>query len=561
MSTTLDLHTAAALSTESADRAVLPAPRGLLLDFGGVVVTTTKRPTWARELAERIVHRARPAHLDLTVDEVEQSLLTGRTALSLWKNAASRRLAPTELTAREVVEDFLLADLAPRARAVLGLDAGWILAEMGPLVADHAMRPGIPALLELCRERGIGLAIVSNAHSGRAHRRILDDLGLGQAFGVQLYSDEVGIRKPHPGMIHRAAEALGLRPEQTWYVGDTLDRDVTAGRRARAGAVLITRDSRTERPPFAVQDAPDLVVDTPADLVEPLRRALDAAPQSLRTGAATPTHPGGATTATGPAQPRPVGRPVLFLDHGGVITSSRKNPERERIVGGLIRELSERIGHPISRERAERAVADGWERHRAWKRERVAAGGHEEITPVVLWGDIMGCDLPEPVRAALRIEAPVLSLELHRTKSLPTPRPGALELIRWCHEHDVVVGIVSNTVSGRGVREILARYGVAELIGPAAFSDEVGVRKPGRAIFEAALAGVDADRADVVYVGDKAVNDGRGGREAGIGTICLLRDGQDEKTHLEQALADGTADHLLDSPAEVIDILAARLPR
>lgn len=547
MSTALDLHTAAALSSEPADCVALPAPRALLLDFGGVVVTTTKRPTWAEELAQRIVDRALPARLALRVEDVEQSLRTGRTALSLWKNAASRRLKPRELTAREVVEDFLLADLPDRARATLALDAGWLLAEMGPLVADHAVRPGIPELLELCRERGIGLAIVSNAHSGRAHRRILDELGLGRAFGVQLYSDEVGIRKPHPGMISRAAEALGVDPAETWYVGDTLDRDVVAGRRAGAGAVLITRDSRTERPPFTVLDTPDLVVDTPADLLAPLRRALDG-----------PTRPAPLRTMTDRGR-RPAGRPVLLLDHGGVITASRKNPERERIVGGLIVELSERIGCPVQREDAERAVADGWERHRAWKRERVAAGSHEEIAPAVLWGDIMGRDLPEPVRSALRIEAPALSLELHRHKSLPAPRPGALELIRWCHEHDVVVGIVSNTVSGRGVREILARYGIAELIGPAAFSDEVGVRKPGRDIFEAALAAIDADRADVVYVGDKAVNDGRGGRQAGLGTVCLLRDGQDEAVHLEQALAEGTVDHVLDSPAEVIDVLAARL--
>src|SRR5699024_3474368 len=83
------------------------------------------------------------------------------------------------------------------------------------------------------------------------------------------------------------------------------------------------------------------------------------------------------------------------------------------------------------------------------------------------------------------------------------PRRAALDLIRWCHENDIVVGIVSNTISGRGVREILTRYGVGSLLGPSAYSDEIGVRKPGRAIFEAALAGLDVDRADVVYVGDK----------------------------------------------------------
>src|SRR5699024_8090427 len=83
------------------------------------------------------------------------------------------------------------------------------------------------------------------------------------------------------------------------------------------------------------------------------------------------------------------------------------------------------------------------------------------------------------LRAALRLEGAQLSLLLHRNKNLPAPRPGALELIRWCHENGIVVGIVSNTISGRGVREILARYGLTALIGPAAYSGPTGGRAPG----------------------------------------------------------------------------------
>ena len=177
----------------------------------------------------------------------------------------------------------------------------------------------------------------------------------------------------------------------------------------------------------------------------------------------------------------------------------------------------------------------------------------------MLWGDLVGEGLPEPLRAALRLDGAQFSLALHRAKSVPAPRPGALELIRWCREQGIVVGIVSNTISGRGVREILARYGVLADLGPSAYSDEIGVRKPGREIFEAALAGLDADPADVLYVGDKSVNDGRGGKDAGIGTVCLLRGGKDSDEELAQALAGGFADHVLDSPDALIDLLVERL--
>ena len=45
-------------------------------------------------------------------------------------------------------------------------------------VSDHHVRTGIPELLAEARARGIGLGIVSNAHAGGAHRRILEELGL-----------------------------------------------------------------------------------------------------------------------------------------------------------------------------------------------------------------------------------------------------------------------------------------------------------------------------------------------------------------------------------------------
>lgn len=546
------------VTAQSAPAPALPAPRALLLDFGGVVFSTTARMTWARDLATQLAARGHALGAELDVAQVEASLRAGRTALSLWKNASSRRQEPRELDPREIVGEFLLADLPAPVRAALALDASAILAAMAPLVADHHVRPGIPALLDLARERGLRLGIVSNAHSGRAHRRILEQHGLADHFGVQIYSDEVGIRKPHPGMIRLAADALGVRPEEAWYVGDTFDRDVAAGRRAHAGAVVITRDRRTDNPPFHVSDTPDLVLETPEDLIYPLREALDAAPAPAVQMAGT-TVPDAATT-----RPRPApARPALLLDHGGVITESSPNPERDREVGGMILALAERIGIPLTLEDAAQAVADGWDRHRARKRERdtLADPGHrhDEVDPAVLWGDLIGADLPEPLRAVLRLEAPQLSLALHRAKSLPAPRPGVIDLIRWCAENDVVVGIVSNTISGRGVREILDRYGVGHLIGPAAYSDEIGVRKPGRAVFDAALAGLATDRADVVYVGDKALNDGRGGKDAGIGTVCLLRGGKDPDAALESALAAGHADLVLDSPADLIDVLAAPL--
>ena len=175
----------AAPSSENAAPA-LPAPRALLLDFGGVVISTAARVSWARELAEIVVDRARPLGAQLDLAAVEESLRAGRTALSLWKNAASRRLAPRELSPREIVEDFLLADLQATVRSALSLDAQELLAAMAPLVAEHHLRPGIAELLPSAPHGASAWASSPTPLRPRAPhdpRR----LGLGDAFGVQIY--------------------------------------------------------------------------------------------------------------------------------------------------------------------------------------------------------------------------------------------------------------------------------------------------------------------------------------------------------------------------------------
>jgi FMN phosphatase YigB (HAD superfamily) len=100
------------------------------------------------------------------------------------------------------------------------------------------------------------VAVVSNTLYGSVHRDFLEKAGLGDRFAVQIYSDETGVRKPNPELVLRAARALGVGPEQCWFVGDTWSRDVRAARRARVGVAVLMRSARTE-----AQAPPGLDVD------------------------------------------------------------------------------------------------------------------------------------------------------------------------------------------------------------------------------------------------------------------------------------------------------------
>ena len=83
------------------------------------------------------------------------------------------------------------------------------------------------ALLESLRERGLKLGLVSNAFDppDLLHRD-LAQLGVAERLDVAVFSSEVGRRKPDPLIYERALERLGVAPDRSLFVGDTLSTDI-----------------------------------------------------------------------------------------------------------------------------------------------------------------------------------------------------------------------------------------------------------------------------------------------------------------------------------------------
>ena len=111
--------------------------------------------------------------------------------------------------------------------------------------------PGARAALDRLRAAGFRLGVVTN-QSGLArglfgaealaavHRRIEQLLGPFDTWQVCPHDDRAGCRcrKPQPGLITAAAEALGTVPARCVVVGD-IGRDVAAARAAGAAGVLV----------------------------------------------------------------------------------------------------------------------------------------------------------------------------------------------------------------------------------------------------------------------------------------------------------------------------------
>lgn len=171
--------------------------------------------------------------------------------------------------------DFLAADWTAPEQAAVEPHVAEICYLVSSTKEQRELRPGIVELLEWSRSVEIPVAVVSNAMCGKVHRDYLEQVGLSAFFVAELYSDEVGLRKPNPDFMLLGAAELGLPVGECWYVGDHLDRDVLCGVRAATGANVLMPSPGSTAKPFAVPVTADLTVGSPQDLLDVLRSMHD----------------------------------------------------------------------------------------------------------------------------------------------------------------------------------------------------------------------------------------------------------------------------------------------
>lgn len=101
---------------------------------------------------------------------------------------------------------------------------------------------GFPHLYEMLRDLkvcGYALGIVTNGRSPFQERNI-DALGIRPYFGAVLVSEAEGVRKPDAEIFLRAAARLGVRADETVFVGDNPQADIAGAQRCGMKAIWFT---------------------------------------------------------------------------------------------------------------------------------------------------------------------------------------------------------------------------------------------------------------------------------------------------------------------------------
>lgn len=87
----------------------------------------------------------------------------------------------------------------------------------------------------------VRLGLCSNFSDAATARRILAESGLAESLHSMVISEDVGIRKPHPGIFEAVLKELDVAPEETLHVGDNLTADVVGASGVGIRTVWITR--------------------------------------------------------------------------------------------------------------------------------------------------------------------------------------------------------------------------------------------------------------------------------------------------------------------------------
>jgi len=149
------------------------------------------------------------------------------------------RLFGPALEARGTEGEMDYPRLVREALAVLGLIADE-RALIDALRAGHrewdgnvVVHPDARALLRGVRERGLAVGVVSNAiDPGVLLREDMELHGIADLIDVAVFSSELGIRKPHPGIYRHVLNRLDVEPSRALFVGDRVLEDVVGPSRA-----------------------------------------------------------------------------------------------------------------------------------------------------------------------------------------------------------------------------------------------------------------------------------------------------------------------------------------
>jgi HAD superfamily hydrolase (TIGR01549 family) len=232
----------------------------ILFDMGGTLRRTVER---TRSEKQQVIRRM----MDLigmqgSVEEFDRLLTRRANAYKVWAEGTNVELDEPNLWTK-----WMLPDLPVEQVSEIAVQLNQLYREANGLRVIFPESREV--VLELFR-RGYRLGLVSNTTSSVEVPALLKELEITGCFETVILSTVVGKRKPDPAILLDAIQHMGITPEKCAYIGDRIDRDVAAARKAGFSEAIILRD--------AAQPQTDETRLTPDHIIDNLRDLLDIFP-------------------------------------------------------------------------------------------------------------------------------------------------------------------------------------------------------------------------------------------------------------------------------------------
>jgi putative hydrolase of the HAD superfamily len=201
----------------------------ILFDMGGTLRKTAKR---TQDEKQQVIRRMMNlVGVERSVETFTRILSRRAKAYKLWAEETHIELNESELWTK-----WMLPDFSPEQISTMAVQLNQLYREANGLRVVFPESRDV--VLELFR-RGYRLGLVSNTTSSVEVPALLKELEITGCFETVALSTVVGKRKPNPAILLDAIQHMGIAPEHCAYVGDRIDRDVAAARKAGFSKAII----------------------------------------------------------------------------------------------------------------------------------------------------------------------------------------------------------------------------------------------------------------------------------------------------------------------------------
>jgi HAD superfamily hydrolase (TIGR01509 family) len=212
--------------------------RGVLFDFSGTLVNCGD--AWLK--------------LELvTTVRAPLTLLRQRGAVSVTDDqldSADELYKAMKQTARDTGVEISAQEATRQAARELGLSLPDKLIDdvvdelFYACLPDAAPLDGAGAALQQLQQRGLTLAVISNARHGAFVPRALERLDMTRYLRTIVVSADVHLRKPRPEIYWNTLTGLGLSPSEAAYVGDYHPFDIVGANAAGLSSIWLVEPGR-----------------------------------------------------------------------------------------------------------------------------------------------------------------------------------------------------------------------------------------------------------------------------------------------------------------------------